>query len=424
MSNASRDQNNIPTLLGVSSSDGRTPITVYADPGTHRLLVDTGVTPVAPGGADTNVQYNDSGSFGGDSTFTFNESTKVVGIQQAAIKNSVSLEETGAGTDIITVQAPASIASSYTLTLPVDDGSAGQALSTDGSGVLSWVNASSIPGGFTQGSVIFQGPTNLAQDNSNFFWDNSNNRLGIGTAVPRYPFHIQTPGDSWAFAGFFVSSVDSSDGANYNTVGGNGGLGLELYGTSLNSAFATAQFNMGSDQTINLLIGDGGSAPTSAIYIDSIRNVGIGTTTPVRKLEVNGDFRATGGVAGSYTGADLIVNNATSPFFGGDIQGSGGSSANGATGATITISGGAQSGGIGGVATITGGYNSTFANSPAQLYIRGGNGSTGGGIEMILGTGSSGGQLNITGLPTSSAGLNTGDVWCDTTGGLNVLKIV
>lgn len=33
-------------------------------------------------------------------------------------------------------------------------------------------------------------------------------------------------------------------------------------------------------------------------------------------------------------------------------------------------------------------------------------------------------KLNILGLPTSAAGLNTGDVWVDITGGLNILKIV
>lgn len=33
-------------------------------------------------------------------------------------------------------------------------------------------------------------------------------------------------------------------------------------------------------------------------------------------------------------------------------------------------------------------------------------------------------KLNIQTLPTSSAGLSTGDVWVDTAGGLNILKIV
>lgn len=39
MANAARDGNRVPTLLGVSSSDGVTPVTIYADPTTHRLYV-------------------------------------------------------------------------------------------------------------------------------------------------------------------------------------------------------------------------------------------------------------------------------------------------------------------------------------------------------------------------------------------------
>lgn len=49
MAQAARDQNFVPTLLGVSNADGTTPVAVYADPTTHRLLVDTG------GGGGTEV---------------------------------------------------------------------------------------------------------------------------------------------------------------------------------------------------------------------------------------------------------------------------------------------------------------------------------------------------------------------------------
>ena len=40
MADAARDGNFVPTLLGVSSSDGATPVKVYVNPSTHRLLVD------------------------------------------------------------------------------------------------------------------------------------------------------------------------------------------------------------------------------------------------------------------------------------------------------------------------------------------------------------------------------------------------
>jgi hypothetical protein len=42
----------------------------------------------------------------------------------------------------------------------------------------------------TAGSVLFAGASGvLAQDNANFFWDDANNRLGIGTATPSATFH-------------------------------------------------------------------------------------------------------------------------------------------------------------------------------------------------------------------------------------------
>lgn len=59
-------------------------------------------------------------------------------------------EDPDNGTNATTIQAAASIAD-YTLTLPVDDGAAGEVLSTDGSGVLSWVAAATLPVSLTTG---------------------------------------------------------------------------------------------------------------------------------------------------------------------------------------------------------------------------------------------------------------------------------
>jgi hypothetical protein len=50
-------------------------------------------------------------------------------------------EDTDNGTNYVAIKAPASIASNITLTLPDADGSAGQALVTNGSGVLSFADA-------------------------------------------------------------------------------------------------------------------------------------------------------------------------------------------------------------------------------------------------------------------------------------------
>ena len=48
MAEAKRDGNFVPTLTAVSNSDGTTPVVLWADPTTHRLLVDA-----SGGGANT-----------------------------------------------------------------------------------------------------------------------------------------------------------------------------------------------------------------------------------------------------------------------------------------------------------------------------------------------------------------------------------
>lgn len=72
MANAQRDQNNVPTLLGVSTADGSTPIAIYANPSTHRLLVDgvgtTGATgPTGTGATGPTGPTGATGPTGGSS---------------------------------------------------------------------------------------------------------------------------------------------------------------------------------------------------------------------------------------------------------------------------------------------------------------------------------------------------------------------
>lgn len=79
MAQAPRDENSIPVLMGVSSADGVTPVTIYVDPDTHRVLTSA-VGSTEPGGSNTQVQFNDAGAISGDAGFTYNKTTDVATI--------------------------------------------------------------------------------------------------------------------------------------------------------------------------------------------------------------------------------------------------------------------------------------------------------------------------------------------------------
>ena len=66
----------------------------------------------------------------------------------------------------------------------------------DSSQVVTLANALPVGSGgtgstsFTAGSVIFSNGTILTEDNANLFYDDTNNRLGIGTTTPLDTFHV------------------------------------------------------------------------------------------------------------------------------------------------------------------------------------------------------------------------------------------
>lgn len=97
MAQAPRDQNSVPTLLGASSSDGITPIPIYADPVTHRLLVDL----PGSGGTVTSVSVVTANGFAGSvanatTTPAITLSTTVTGIVKG---NGTALSAAVANTD-------------------------------------------------------------------------------------------------------------------------------------------------------------------------------------------------------------------------------------------------------------------------------------------------------------------------------------
>ena len=84
------------------------------------------------GGSDTQVQFNSSGNLAGSANMTFDGSNLQLGSQgDLRFADSDS-------SNYVALQAPGTVSTNVTFTLPGTDGSNGEALVTNGSGVLSF----------------------------------------------------------------------------------------------------------------------------------------------------------------------------------------------------------------------------------------------------------------------------------------------
>ena len=121
----------------------------------------------------------------------------------------------------------------------------------------------------TSGSVLFSNGTTIAQDNANLFFDNTNNRLGIGTASPTKALTVKANAND---EGILLQSATSGtlfqvtrDGASNNTA--------EMF------LYSGGVIRFAIRSTSNFSYFNGG-------------NFGIGTTTDAGyKLDVNGTAR-------------------------------------------------------------------------------------------------------------------------------------
>ncbi len=128
----------VDSLVGLSDGD----VAAY-DSGTNKFVMEAqsggGGTP---GGSDTEVQYNDAGSFGGDSDWTYDDTLNHMLLQNGllAVEETLRIYRVGSLDYRWDIQAPSGLAANYAFILPLDDGNNNEVLKTDGNGVLSWAN--------------------------------------------------------------------------------------------------------------------------------------------------------------------------------------------------------------------------------------------------------------------------------------------
>ncbi len=137
----------------------------------------------------------------------------------------------------------------------------------------------------TSGSVLFSNGTTIAQDNANLFWDDTNNRLGVGTNAPATTLQVGGTITSQGIIPVADSAHNLGTAAlRYNVV----------YLRSLNTTGNSLDLNAGN---INL---NNDVGAIRARLIGATGNFLIGSTTDAGfRLDVNGSVRATGSISAS-----------------------------------------------------------------------------------------------------------------------------
>ena len=164
------------------------------------------------GGSDTQVQFNSGGNLAGSANMTFNGTTlsaagfsgplngtvgattptTVVATQvNVTAQGDVRFEDTTGG-QYVALQAPGTVATNVTFTLPGTDGSTGQLLSTNGSGVLSFTTVSSPA--YASGALI----VNTTTVSENYTVPSGSNAFSVGPITISSGFAITvSSGQRW-----------------------------------------------------------------------------------------------------------------------------------------------------------------------------------------------------------------------------------
>jgi hypothetical protein len=140
----------------------------------------------------------------------------------------------------------------------------------------------------TVGRVLFEGTGNVLQESANFFWDNTNSRLGIGTATPAYQLSL-------------AGSANIQGVTGLNFLVGTRGIFFGLTGsTEVSTYLATSPLIFSLNQ---------GSTPV-ARFSATNGNLLIGTTTDAGyKLDVNGTARVSGALTVTTSSTGLTYRN-------------------------------------------------------------------------------------------------------------------
>lgn len=192
-------------------------------------------------------------------------------------------ETTANGTDYIGFKAPNSVSTTKTFTWPGADGSSGQALTTNGSGVLSFGSVSATPSG-GQNAVQYASSGGFAGDETKLSFNGTN--VGINTTNATTASLVLVKSSTTKL--FNASSAAGGNG-DYVTITNDGNVGI---GSTAPQTRLTV-VAPGTDGTTNaFIIRD--SAFAQKVTVNSAGNIGIGSAFPASAVAVVGAITGQG----------------------------------------------------------------------------------------------------------------------------------
>ena len=171
---------------------------------------------VNTGNADELAYYSATGTaVVGNSNVRASSGTLTLG-DTGSVAGSLALS--GSTSGLVTVNVAAA-AGTWTLTLPSDDGSANQVLTTDGSGVTSWVSFGSVNSGTANQLAYYSGTGTAVSGNANATVNSGALTLGVaGSAAGSVSLSGATSGtvtvNTAAVAGTWSLTLPASAGTN------------------------------------------------------------------------------------------------------------------------------------------------------------------------------------------------------------------
>ena len=162
----------------------------------------------------------------------------------------------------------------------------------------------------TSGSVLFSNGSTIAQDNANFFWDDTNNRLGIGNATPSHPLDVTgiIKGSTSIYATndlFIGDTTGSATGRLIITDSSNQGINIRR--------------NNAVSERFKLFVGNGTTyTQDNAIILGTNTDIDFYTgASPVKRLTIGngGESTFSGGVT-SASFFNVLKNGSDSGFSG------------------------------------------------------------------------------------------------------------